>query len=168
MNKTSKDIVVGIIVTVIGGIILYFVLDIGIKPNIESGGDIKDTTINSNQPPPDTTVKTVPSTKPKEQDSKDNIIQRPAPSTSQKEEKKIVKVTLIVDAEFSDASIYANGVQISPVDNTLTIKELEIEYETNPIKLVVKTNQRICEKLITVPSDYKYKSSNKITITCVQ
>ncbi len=169
MNKASKDIVVGIIVTVVGGIILYFILDRWIKPTIEP--DIKDEVVDTTEmpPPSDITTEIVPTPVagtgndiPNDEDETDKQVMVQVP------EKRIVEVTLIVDAVFSDAAIYANGVQISPVTNTLTIKELEIEYTTSTIKLEVKASQKACEKLITVPHDYIYKSSNKITITCTQ
>jgi cytoskeletal protein RodZ len=80
---------------------------------------------------------------------------------------KYVYVTLTVDAAYSDAAIFANGVQIAPVNPGLTIKLLEIAYTGNTIKLEVKSAQRTCEKLVTVPSDY-FNNPTKISVTCTQ
>ena len=82
-------------------------------------------------------------------------------------EKKYVYVTLTVDAAFSDAAILANGVQVAPVKSGLTIKQLEIEYTGNTIRLEVKSAQKTCEKLIAVPKDY-FDNPTKISVTCTQ
>ena len=81
---------------------------------------------------------------------------------------KYVLVTLVVDATFSNADIFANGKTISPLsESTLSIKKLEIEYENSAIELVLKTSNAICRKNITIPNNY-FNNPIQIEVICTQ
>ena len=81
---------------------------------------------------------------------------------------KYVLVTLVVDATFSNADIFANGKTIAPLsESTLSIKKLEIEYENSAIELVLKTSNAICRKNITIPNNY-FNNPIQIEVICTQ
>ncbi len=68
--------------------------------------------------------------------------------------KKYISVRLVVDIAYEKAIIFANNIQIEPVNNAPTIKELNIEYNGKPIVLKIQTPEKTCTHTILVSDDY--------------
>ncbi len=158
----TKNIIGGTIATVLGGILLYFLLDRLIKPAVEPSGHAVVKTDTTTQSPASKEGKeTQPTKSGFEAQPKGNEAGNKPPA----ETHQPVQVLLIVDAVYSNALIYADGVQVSPINNTPTVKELEIPFTKNTITLEVKAGNKSCEKLITVPRNY-FDKPYKLEVIC--
>ncbi len=91
----------------------------------------------------------------------------PTPPEKQPLSKKYISVKLIVDIAYEKATIFANNVQVYPVNDAPTVKELSIEYKGNPIELRIVTPEKTCTHHITVSEDY-FKNPQTIEKICSQ
>jgi hypothetical protein len=103
--------------------------------------------------------------KPKEKEIKPISESQAPPLTNQQgSTKSLIKILLIVDAEFEKGAIFVNDKQVYPVKETPTMKYLEIEYQPN-IWIEVKSRNQTCavKKSIT-----KSELNHQIQLTCIQ
>lgn len=99
------------------------------------------------------------------------VIKEPDPTPSKltpKEEpvKKIISVTLLVNAEFENAAITVNGNRVIPsAGSTPTFKKLNIEYNVAGYEVVLKTANKTCTKRFSI-AENELNNPDTIPISC--
>ncbi len=89
------------------------------------------------------------------------------PTEKQPSSKKYIFIKLILDITYEKATIFANNVQVYPVNDAPTVKELSLEYNGNPVELRIVTTGKTCTHYITVSEDY-FKNPQTIEKICSQ
>ncbi|HMN89994.1 MAG TPA: hypothetical protein PKD70_07145 [Saprospiraceae bacterium] len=84
------------------------------------------------------------------------------PITKGEPVKKIISITLLVNAEFENAEITINGNRVYPLtESTPTFKKLNIEYNVAGYEVVFKTTNKTCTKQFSIAEN---ELNNPITI----
>lgn len=150
-------VIVIIVFVVIGGIGALVELVKNTQELIAPGQDNPETTVN--QGTTNTESGTVKIDTP--------IIKEPNPTpskpiTKQEPAKKIVSITLLINAEFENAEITVNGNLVIPlIGSTPTFKKLNIEYNVAGYEVVLKTANKTCTKQFSIAEN---ELNNPITI----
>lgn len=91
----------------------------------------------------------------------------PIPLKKEVVTERYISVRLIVDIIYEKASIFANNIQVYPINNAPLIKELNIKYEGKPIELTIKIPEKTCTHHITVSDNY-FNNPKTIEKICAQ
>ena len=87
------------------------------------------------------------------------------PIVKEKESLKLVKIRLVVDAEFSDGDIFVNDKEVFPNSNsTMTVKYLEVPFQPN-LEIKIKTSKDVYTKKQSI-SESDFDNQKTIQILC--